>query len=162
MIFEVMSDIILNMFSDAFLDEIFRLQELCSRRALRTIFERLAHTSIMRLNETSMDKVFDSIDQWMFTKKSCLLKFKLFDLMTMAVKYQVCLCSRPKEVFLITLNHFDSIREYMSDEPDCLDLLRKAYQRLHKVFVYSHLPQSTGVAHLDPKIETEARILVTS
>jgi hypothetical protein len=62
-----MADIILNMFSDGFLDEIFRPQELCSRRALRTIFERLAHTSIMRLNETSMDKVI---------VESIFLKFK--------------------------------------------------------------------------------------
>ena len=52
-----MADIILNMFCDGFLDEIFRPQELCSKKALKTIFERLAHTSIMRLNESSMDKV---------------------------------------------------------------------------------------------------------
>jgi hypothetical protein len=53
----VMADIIMNMFCDGFLDEIFRPQELCSKKALKTIFERLAHTSIMRLNESSMDKV---------------------------------------------------------------------------------------------------------
>ena len=52
-----MQDIVTNMFSEKFLDEIFKPQELCSRKALRTIFERLAHTSIMRLNESSMDKV---------------------------------------------------------------------------------------------------------
>lgn len=53
----VMNDIIANMFSDKFLDEIFKPQELCSKKALKTIFEKLAHTSIMRLNETSMEKV---------------------------------------------------------------------------------------------------------
>lgn len=52
-----MQDIVSNMFSERFLEEIFRPQEICSRKALRTIFERLAHTSIMRLNESSMDKV---------------------------------------------------------------------------------------------------------
>ncbi len=52
-----MSDIISNMFSDGFLEEIFKPQELCSKKALKTIFERLAHTSIMRLNESSMEKV---------------------------------------------------------------------------------------------------------
>ena len=36
---------------------------------MRAVFDRLAHSSIMRLNTNSMDK--------------------LFDLMTMAVKYQV-------------------------------------------------------------------------
>jgi hypothetical protein len=45
------------MFSDGFLEEIFKPQELCSKKALKTIFERLAHTSIMRLNESSMEKV---------------------------------------------------------------------------------------------------------
>jgi hypothetical protein len=54
---KIMSDIVSNMFSVRFLEEIFRPQELCSRKALKIIFERLAHTSIMRLNETSMDKV---------------------------------------------------------------------------------------------------------
>jgi len=50
------------MFGEKFLDEIFRPQELCSRKALRTIFEKLAHTSIMRLNESSMDKVSELIE----------------------------------------------------------------------------------------------------
>ena len=54
-----MQDIVTNMFSERFLDEIFKPQEVCSRKALRTIFERLAHTSIMRLNESSMDKLYD-------------------------------------------------------------------------------------------------------
>jgi hypothetical protein len=57
-----MQDIVVNMFSEKFLDEIFRPQELCSRKALRIIFERLAHTSIMRLNESSMDKVYSDND----------------------------------------------------------------------------------------------------
>lgn len=61
-----MSDIIINMFSDGFLDEIFRPQEICSKKALKTIFERLAHTSIMRLNESSMDKVNQKINYILF------------------------------------------------------------------------------------------------
>jgi hypothetical protein len=56
-----MQDIVSSMFGEKFLDEIFRPQELCSRKALRTIFEKLAHTSIMRLNESSMDKVSELI-----------------------------------------------------------------------------------------------------
>lgn len=54
---QVMQDIATHMFSERFLDEIFKPQQVCSRKALRIIFERLAHTSIMRLNESSMDKV---------------------------------------------------------------------------------------------------------
>lgn len=53
----VLEDIITNLFSERFLDEIFKPQEMCSKKAVKTIFERLAHTSIMRLNQNSMDKV---------------------------------------------------------------------------------------------------------
>jgi hypothetical protein len=45
---KVMKDIVSSMFSERFLDEIFKPQEMCSRKAFRTIFEKLAHTSIMR------------------------------------------------------------------------------------------------------------------
>jgi hypothetical protein len=112
---KIMSDIIVNMFNDKFLDEIFRPQELCSKKALKTIFERLAHTSIMRLNETSMDK--------------------LFDLMIMAVKYQICLCTKPREILLITLNHYDTIRSYARDSNNCLILLEQCYKRLAKIYL---------------------------
>lgn len=67
----------MNVFSERFLDEIFRPQDMCSKKAVKTIFERLAHTSIMRLNQNSMDKVmffrfFSNINKYMF------LNFKNF------------------------------------------------------------------------------------
>ena len=61
MIVKVLEDIVANLFSERFLDEIFKPQELCSRKAIKTIFERLAHTSIMRLNQNSMDKVYSDV-----------------------------------------------------------------------------------------------------
>lgn len=89
---KVINDIIRTMIASTFVDELFKHQVLLinlricfptynfynicpilkviySRRAMRAVFDRLAHSSIMRLNTNSMDK--------------------LFDLMTMAVKYQV-------------------------------------------------------------------------
>lgn len=45
------------MFNKKFMDELFKPQELYSKKALRTVFDRLAHASIMRLNAASMDKV---------------------------------------------------------------------------------------------------------
>lgn len=39
------------------MDELFKPQELYSKKALRTVYDRLAHASIMRLNQASMDKV---------------------------------------------------------------------------------------------------------
>ncbi|RMZ95550.1 OSCP1 isoform X2 [Brachionus plicatilis] len=111
---KIMQDIISNMFSERFLDEVFRPQEMCHRSAFRILFERLAHASIMRLNQPSMDK--------------------LFDLMTMAVKYQTLLVSKPHEILLVTLNHLDSILEFVADSDYCVDLIEKCYKRLIKTY----------------------------
>lgn len=49
------------------MEELFKPQELYSKKALRTVYDRLAHASIMRLNQASMDKVKET------THPSCLL-----------------------------------------------------------------------------------------
>ena len=41
------------------MDEVFRPQAMYSLHETRQIFIRLAHSSIMRLNESSMQKLFD-------------------------------------------------------------------------------------------------------
>ena len=43
----VMNDIISTMFNQKFMDELFKPQELYSKKALRTVYDRLAHASIM-------------------------------------------------------------------------------------------------------------------
>lgn len=45
------------MLEDKCLKEIFRAQQVFSKRALKNIFEQLAQSSIMKLNRTAMDKV---------------------------------------------------------------------------------------------------------
>ena len=65
----VLQDVIRTMYNKMFIEELFRPQDVYSMQATRQIFDRLAHSSIMRLNESSMDK--------------------LFDLMAMGFKYQV-------------------------------------------------------------------------
>ncbi|KAH7731369.1 protein OSCP1-like protein [Aphelenchoides avenae] len=87
---KVLGDIMSTIFNKQFLDVLFRPQDLYSRSALRQFFERIAHSSIMRLNEASMDK--------------------LFDLMTMAVKYQFQVCRGPVDILIITMNHLDGLR----------------------------------------------------
>ncbi|XP_036732494.1 protein OSCP1 isoform X3 [Manis pentadactyla] len=52
----VLNDIISTMFNRKFMEELFKPQELYSKKALRTVYDRLAHASIMRLNQASMDK----------------------------------------------------------------------------------------------------------
>lgn len=55
----------------------------------RQIFEKLAHSSIMKLNATSMGK--------------------LFDLMLMGVKYQVIETSTPEEIYHVTMTHLNQV-----------------------------------------------------
>lgn len=45
------------MLEDKCIKEIFRAQQVFSKRALKNIFEQLAQSSIMKLNKTAMDKV---------------------------------------------------------------------------------------------------------
>ncbi|NWU91623.1 OSCP1 protein, partial [Upupa epops] len=106
----VMNDIISTMFNNRFMQELFKPQELYSKKALRTVYDRLAHASIMRLNQASMDK--------------------LYDLMTMAFKYQVLLCPRPRDLLLVTFNHLDAIKEFIQDAPGILNQVDETFRQL--------------------------------
>mmetsp|Transcript_14389 Transcript_14389/g.47266 ORF Transcript_14389/g.47266 Transcript_14389/m.47266 type:complete len:405 (-) Transcript_14389:471-1685(-) len=92
---KVLQDVSSSLFDAAFVDALLRPQALYTLQATRLIFERLAHSSIMRLSESSMDK--------------------LFDLMTMGFKYQLACCTRPGEVLEVTLNHTTHVRSMLSD-----------------------------------------------
>jgi len=117
---KVIHDIIGTMFHQRFLEELFKPQEVYTKRALRLVFDNLAHTSIMRLNANSMDK--------------------LYDLMLMAVKYQLLMCPRPSDILLITLNHLDSMRQLIKSEL-VIELIDCVYQKLIKT--YSHLSEGS-------------------
>jgi len=47
------------MLAPKFVEELFRPQPMYTLQNTREIFERLAHSSIMKLNATSMQKLFD-------------------------------------------------------------------------------------------------------
>nr|XP_045006263.1 protein OSCP1 isoform X2 [Jaculus jaculus] len=111
---KVLNDIISTMFNKKFIEELFKPQDLFSKKALRTVYDRLAHASIMRLNQASMDK--------------------LYDLMTMAFKYQVLLCPRPKDVLLVTFNHLDTIREFIQDSPTILNQVDETFRQLSEIY----------------------------
>ncbi|XP_049630852.1 protein OSCP1 isoform X2 [Suncus etruscus] len=111
---KVLNDIISTMFNRKFMEELFKPQELYSKKALRTVYDRLAHSSIMRLNQASMDK--------------------LYDLMTMAFKYQVLLCPRPKDVLLITFNHLDAIKGFIQDSPTILYQVDETFRQLMDIY----------------------------
>lgn len=58
---------------------------------------------------------------------------QLYDLMTMAFKYQVLLCPRPKDVLLVSFNHMDAIRDFVKDTPSILNQVDETYQELIEV-----------------------------
>jgi len=60
----------------------------------KQIFEKLAHSSIMKLNSTSMQK--------------------LFDLMLMGLKYQVQSTCQPEEIYHVTMKHLLTMRDLIA------------------------------------------------
>ncbi|XP_057211083.1 protein OSCP1a [Triplophysa rosa] len=110
----VMNDIAATLFSKMFLEEILKPQDVFTHRALRTVLTRIAHASIMRLNPASMDK--------------------LYDLMTMAFKYQIVLCPRPRDLLLITFNHTDSIKGLVRDSHNLVNQINEAQRQLIELY----------------------------
>ncbi|XP_035222996.1 protein OSCP1-like isoform X1 [Stegodyphus dumicola] len=115
---KVIQDIISTMLNDQFIAELFKPQKMYSRSAMQFVFEKLVHSSIMRLNSNSMGK--------------------LYDLMLMVFKYQVVNCHCPEEILLVTLNHFDEIKICAKIYPD----LMKKTEKLHSLLVsnYKDIP----------------------
>ncbi|XP_033635989.1 protein OSCP1-like [Asterias rubens] len=111
---KVMNDIISTMFNQRFMENLFRPQEIYSKKGMRTVFDRLAHASIMRLNTASMDK--------------------LYDLMTMALKYQISLCLRPSDILLVTLNHLDAIRAFVEDSVPIRNQVEAVFRMVIKTY----------------------------
>ena len=60
---------------------------------------------------------------------------KLFDLMTMAIKYQLTMVKRPAEILLVTLNHFDAVYEFVKDNATCRGLMEDFYKRFQQVWI---------------------------
>ncbi|RLN72755.1 hypothetical protein BBJ28_00006287 [Nothophytophthora sp. Chile5] len=86
----LLEDIVKTMHNETFMAELFKPHRMYSNVSTRQIFDRLAHSSIMRLNTNSMDK--------------------LYDLMRMGFKYQVLSCSSADELLQVTMNHLANTR----------------------------------------------------
>jgi len=111
---KVIVDIVKTMFFGRFVSELFKAQEIYSLYSTRHIFERLAHSSIMKLNESSMDK--------------------LFDLMTMGFKSQLVWSSCPEEITQINMNHHAAIVELVDGDPQLLHLLSVCESQLRDFY----------------------------
>lgn len=118
---KVLIDIFYAMFDQKFVDELFAPQEIYSIPSTRQIFEKIAHSSIMRLNKSSMDK--------------------LFDLMIMGFKYQTLGCQVPRQYLHMTLNHIEQMRLTISSIDEVLTgLIDRTVNRI--IATYSTLKDS--------------------
>ena len=107
-----MGDVVCALLKQPLLDSIFEPQPVYGHSELLALFQALAHASIMKLSENSMSK--------------------LFDLMTMGLKYQVLAAGFPPEILHITRNHLDEMRKIVSPDahplpPDSPVLAALAY-----------------------------------
>ena len=93
---QVIHDVVKNLFLEKFHKEILKHNIISKHQQVRRIFENLAHSSIMRLNPTSMSK--------------------LFELMLMSFKLELVRSRYPEEIYQITLNHLESIKEIIIKE----------------------------------------------
>jgi len=56
---KIVNDSIKTLFSPQFIDQLFEPQKIFSLQYTKQIFNKVAHSSIMTLNESSMNKVFN-------------------------------------------------------------------------------------------------------
>jgi len=111
---KVLNDVVRTMYYPRFIEELFKPQEMYSIQSTRQIFDRLAHSSIMRLNESSMDK--------------------LFDLMAMGFKYQIMACVSPQEVVDVTQNHLDVLKRLVGNTSSVVELLDECLRNMQNSY----------------------------
>ncbi|VDL72300.1 unnamed protein product [Nippostrongylus brasiliensis] len=103
-----------------------RIKHMFSRRHMRAMFERLAHSSIMRLSDS---------------RRTTLKRFsmeKLFDLTLMMTKYQIQSVVMPEQILTVTMNHLSGMRRIAKQEEDIQELIRNA----HAMFLMLYGPVS--------------------
>ena len=94
----VIKDIGNILFNKKFQSELYIHKKPYKHQEVKSIFESFAHSSIMRLNTTSMNK--------------------LFELMLMTLKLQILRTRYAEEIYQITLNHFLGILEILNSIED--------------------------------------------
>ncbi|KAG5481582.1 hypothetical protein LSCM1_05606 [Leishmania martiniquensis] len=105
---DVLSDVGANIFDTAFVNELFTPQPMYSSASVLQVFTALSSSTIMRLSENSMRK--------------------LYDLIYMTVKYQIFTLRHPLELLELTLNHLDAAQMMLPAE--MRSLARAAEERV--------------------------------
>lgn len=113
---KVLADIGGAIYKNDFVVELMKSQKPLTIEFLKELFNQLVHTSIMKLNEVSMGK--------------------LFDLMVMAFKMELFLTSTPSEIYHVTANHIRELIKILHRGPaiknmeNALALFKAKYEGL--------------------------------
>jgi len=110
---KVLQDVVRHMFDKDFVGELFQPQELYTVKSTRQVFDRLAHSSIMRLSTSSMDK--------------------LYDLMTMGFKYQLLACMQSEALMDVTMLHLSTVLG-MVREPSVAAMVQYCVAKVQTVY----------------------------
>lgn len=119
---QVLNDVVRTWFDNKFVEALFKPQQLYSLAATREVFERLAHSSIMRLNSSrynNFHQVSVKLCDMLTLCCACSME-KLFDLMVMGLKYQVLACQQAQGILQVTSTlhmvahvlHLEAMRQY--------------------------------------------------
>ena len=116
---QVIHDVVATLFNEKCLTEMSKHDKIHTHQQVRKFFEKLAHSSIMRLNSTSMSK--------------------LFELMLMTFKLELIRTRYPEEIYQITLNHLESIKEIIikenaSQNKENLNILNKVINDFKNIY----------------------------
>ena len=114
----VIKDIGNLLYNKKFQNDLYIHKKPNRHQEVKSIFESLAHSSIMRLNATSMNK--------------------LFELMLMTLKLQILRARYPEEIYQITLNHFFGVIEIMqtidSNDSGLIEIIENANNNFINIY----------------------------
>ena len=114
----VIKDICNLLYNKKFQNDLYIHKKPNKHQEVKCIFESLAHSSIMRLNTTSMNK--------------------LFELMLMTLKLQILRTRYPEEIYQIVINHFYGVIEIMKmidpNDTELIDMLKNAMNNFMNIY----------------------------
>ena len=114
----VLKDIGNLLYNKKFQNDLYYHTKPNKHQEVKSIFETLAHSSIMRLNATSMNK--------------------LFELMLMTLKLQVLRTRYAEEIYQVTLNHFicviEILKSIIPDDNDLIDMVQNSMDNFINVY----------------------------
>ena len=114
----VIKDIGNLLYNKKFQNDLYIHKKPNKHQEVKSIFESLAHSSIMRLNTTSMNK--------------------LFELMLMTLKLQILRTRYPEEIYQIVINHFYGVIDIMKmidpNDTELIDMLKNAMNNFMNIY----------------------------